>query len=425
MSKKTSKKPSTLITAFIRVSAVNQTSNGEVLYTKEDIEGILSQWSKDKKMKYALIEHEDHYHIVIRFSASTSFEQVKEKFPYGRIESARNCNHCIRYLTHIDHPEKTQYSRDDIITNNVDWVNKAFDEKRNVYQLIDENIDTDSYYTDGLNLVKKNVISMKEYTKYKSYIKNAIQFYYIENILPNMQTRNINVIMVYGKAGLGKTSFLKEYFSLQNCTFYVSPNRDPIQQYCGQDVLVLDDLRDDTFKFVELIKLLEQFTGSPVGSRNTNKVFVGHTIIISTNQPLESWYMYELSNTKSEDRMTLYRRIQQYWIFNENSVLIYNFKKPDGKPTSWWEDYYELVDVMENPISETWQRNNMPQKQKKLLPPDIIADFMQLQALAVKKAQNCYPSLAKQTSVIDSFKTKIQSHIDAMQKRLNECDDID
>lgn len=78
------KKKSSIRNVFIRVSKVNHTKNGEVIYTKEDIHKILDSWSKRKKMSYYFIEHNEdeenvHYHIVLAFTHPTDFDTIKKK----------------------------------------------------------------------------------------------------------------------------------------------------------------------------------------------------------------------------------------------------------------------------------------------------------------------------------------------------------
>lgn len=84
--------------------------------------------------KYALILHDKdvnddgtlkkpHFHVVIKYGGQRRLSSVEnEYFKYGL--EKRFCNTCneramLRYLTHIDYPDKYQYSREDIISNNM------------------------------------------------------------------------------------------------------------------------------------------------------------------------------------------------------------------------------------------------------------------------------------------------------------------
>jgi len=65
-------------------------------------------------------QKKSHWHVVILFDGSKSFDQVKEitdslnaPIPQ-KVASAMGV---IRYMTHMDNPEKVQYSKDDIVAH--------------------------------------------------------------------------------------------------------------------------------------------------------------------------------------------------------------------------------------------------------------------------------------------------------------------
>ena len=69
----------TMRNANVRISKVNNTKQGLVVYELEDIKNIIEEWKKQKEFEYFLIEHGEnkdniHYHIVIKFNSVTRFE---------------------------------------------------------------------------------------------------------------------------------------------------------------------------------------------------------------------------------------------------------------------------------------------------------------------------------------------------------------
>lgn len=59
-----------------------------------------------------------HYHILLSFRSVKSFEQIKEITDKLNAPIPQPCNETrglVRYFLHLDHPNKAQYSRDDII----------------------------------------------------------------------------------------------------------------------------------------------------------------------------------------------------------------------------------------------------------------------------------------------------------------------
>lgn len=59
-----------------------------------------------------------HYHIILKYSSNKSKEQVKkdiEVFNSPSPEKVKSMKGQVRYLVHIDNPEKAQYSQEDIL----------------------------------------------------------------------------------------------------------------------------------------------------------------------------------------------------------------------------------------------------------------------------------------------------------------------
>lgn len=312
--------------AFIRISAVNNTQNGIVKYSYDDIKSLLSEWSKTKKMKYYAKDHNDekddpnpHYHVLIRFTDPTPFEQIKNKFPYGDIESARKVKECVQYLVHMNDVSKTQYDFDTIYTNdsNVD--------KFKTQSYANQQIKVD----DIIDKIKKGEIREFNLTEYcdinifsrnKQIILNALEWYR-RKVMSNVD-RDITVMIFTGETGTYKTTYAKQYCKNQNKSFCISSSsNDPMQDYKGEDVLILDDIRDSTFKFHDFLKVLDNHTNSSIQSRYSNKAFIGDTIIITSSQKLSQWYYHETR----EDKEQLYRRIKYQFQFDEQYITMFEY----------------------------------------------------------------------------------------------------
>ena len=90
---------------------------------------------------YAFIHHfpgsvdedkKEHVHFIVRLNQPMLLKSFARKLdlPPNFIRWVRMPRSMIRYLVHIDNPEKEQYSREDIKTNDPQLVNNAFDEKK-------------------------------------------------------------------------------------------------------------------------------------------------------------------------------------------------------------------------------------------------------------------------------------------------------
>lgn len=324
----------TMRNSNIRISRVNNTKEGLVIYEKEDILNILEEWQKEKEFEYFFIEHNEdieniHYHLVLRFKSVTRFETIKNKFQYGNIENSKSVKNSVQYLVHLNSPEKHQYEFKDIITNSTE-LNKYMLKSK-----VSEELDI-NYYID--EIVNGNIreyeytekIPVHIYAKYSTRIDKAFKFYYDK--LSMNSSREIDVEFYYGKGGTGKTLYAKticEEFGESYCIS--SSSNDPLQDYKGQDVLILDDLRDDVFKFDDLLKILDNNTKSSMNSRYKNKMFVGKRIIITSNIELREWYKLN----KKEDIHQLHRRIGLMARFSASFIEFYSY--------NLFEKRYEFV----------------------------------------------------------------------------------
>lgn len=77
----------------------------------------------DKDIKTDGTPKKPHYHVELDFENDHSYEQVKNLLTAAglvRVRYTRNARAMIRYMAHLDNPEKYQYSKDGIIGHGVD-----------------------------------------------------------------------------------------------------------------------------------------------------------------------------------------------------------------------------------------------------------------------------------------------------------------
>ena len=153
----------------------------------------------------------------------------------------------------------------------------------------------------------------------------------------NLKNRHVDVIFIEGGSGLGKTLYGIELATSQGKLYSLSSSKnDPLQDMLpDDDVFILNDIRDSTFKFNDLLLLLDPNVNTSVSSRYFNKTFFGDTIIITSFQPLDEWYL-EACEDKSHDghdaRKQLNRRIHQLIKVKEAIIEIYTHHE-DGTNT--------------------------------------------------------------------------------------------
>lgn len=334
----------------------------------EDIETILK--SKTNIYQYAYIIHDKdnkedgslkspHIHIAIKFNNAQNFDYIAKWFG---VQSSQVCTvkgawkDVLLYLTHANALEKYQYPISDVVSNF-----DVQDSIKNGFFDIDYFIkEIELGNIRDYNLTDKVPITV--YCKYKTVLNNAIE-YYIRSVCNDMD-RNINVVFMEGKSGSGKTTFAKKYCKDKNYSYVVSSSsNDVMQDYRGQDVLILDDLRDSDFTFSDLLKILDNHTKSSMKSRYSNKHFIGHTIIITSYKPLLTWY----SSVSDDALVQLYRRISELYVFTMDSIECRIF---DYITETW-----ESLGFIRNPISYIIKTS------KKRVPTMFDEDFSDLEPL--------------------------------------------
>lgn len=316
---------STMKTAFIRVSAHNETSNGVVDYDFNAIKNILSHLTNNSsKVLYYAIEHNGetddpnkHFHIVIDFKNSPArFSNLKKNyFPYGDIETAKSLRASIQYLIHLNDLDKEQLSPSCIYSND-----SAIHLGTYLYRTPKELEKTNVLYS-YLYLIDSGVIrGFNKYNKipsdvlngFESKIDRAIDTYQKRKFYANCVNRNIKVICFEGRPGIGKTVIAKSLCERAGLSYCISgASNDPLESYLGEDVFIFDDIRSSHFScFTDLINFLDNNTGRLSRARYKSKAFTGNLIILTCVHLTDLYYGYrDADNHFDEVDSQLYRRI--------------------------------------------------------------------------------------------------------------------
>jgi hypoxanthine phosphoribosyltransferase len=282
-----------------------------------------------------------HFHIYLNFGVAQDTDKIAKWFEVkpnfiNKIKGRKK--DMLKYLIHKNAPEKYQYDLNQVKSN--------FDLE---VELLDDDIIGDfknySYaqMLDFIDKIQKPALRVKHYERLK-------KLWLLETELIALKgDRKMKVWFVTGESQSGKTTWAKEYCKQHNKDFYVSSSdNDPLQDYKGQKVLILDDARDSTFSFNNLLKLLDNHTSSSVKSRYNNKVFNGDTIIITSVIPINKWYKNNIERPIEEERLKqLYRRITGYILFTKNDLkawerLDHETGEPIGEPIKA-ENYIRLM----------------------------------------------------------------------------------
>ena len=283
---------------------------GEIItYEKKEIVKLLEDWSKTKKFEYFMIEHNEdednkHFHIVLCFDAPTPFATIKKKFPYGDLEKCKHgVKNAIQYLVHFNDESKTQYSWNEVI-NNAPAKLEIYKIPRGQGERDKLKIITDKIISGEIQECEIEKIDQNIYIRHTRQIKSAFDYY--RKMQQKNPSRNINVIVLQGEPGSGKTTLCKIIAQRENKSISVSSaSNDSLQDYqMGTDYFLLDDFDYNSLGVENFKKLTDNNTSSSGPCRYYNK-FMNSDIFICTNIPIIDWY----KGTSKENLDAIARRI--------------------------------------------------------------------------------------------------------------------
>ena len=293
-----------------------------------------------------------HWHFAIRFENPCIIGTVANIFElqlcdYHLVQKAKNFKACCRYMLHLDNKEKHLYDIKELVVlkgAKDDYYNIALGKANYVTTDADlfphfgdfDKVPYKRQYLDIFENIdepkRRNLLIKELETSWKNYLQKRKY---------EMENKNVKVIFIEGGPGSGKSTFAKSLAIENKKTYCVSSSsNDVMQDYTCEDYLILDDLRESSFSFEDLLKLLDNFVISTVKSRYTNKLFLGEYIVITSAKPLCEWYR----NT-DEDRKQLFRRISMFarchrqgnsliatlYVPNRGESVIDDNGKPRGK----------------------------------------------------------------------------------------------
>lgn len=337
---------------------------------KEIIESI------EQIVDYAMIVHdkdekedgtlkEPHVHCVVRMKnanapktlshwilmAGANVNDFNIEYAKGRLM------HMLAYLTHANAPEKYQYEDSEVISN-FEWKKEAAKvESVDIDELI-RKIETGEIREYN----KTKHIPVEMVVKHETMLNRAFKWRadkMVEEIKEGIGEGNmgIDVIYIEGESGAGKTTYAKQICKDKGFSYCVSSSaNDPLQDYKGEDVLILDDLRGTSMTASDLLKLLDNHTRSSVRSRYNNKwLYECKAIIITSVVSLEEFFR-SMQESDREPIEQFKRRCETRIRMTKDRIIIsaYNSVKKT----------YEVVANADNNVIEEFEKEQAKKAEK-------------------------------------------------------------
>lgn len=162
-----------------------------------------------------------------------------------------------------------------------------------------------------LKITKKQLmqhLTCADYQKLAGKIKRAQEFRAFKTA-----DRNLEVLYISGKPGMGKTVYAKYLAErLLHFDYFVSGSGDDfLDGYDKEECIILDDFRASSMRFMEVLKFLDNNTNSSIRSRYQNKDISNTKLIILTSvyPPQLLYSMFKSDEGAKEPAQQFYRRI--------------------------------------------------------------------------------------------------------------------
>lgn len=306
----------------------------------KDIDVIISRIKKLTYIKsWAIITHDKdvlpngelkppHFHCVLTFSNATTIKSIADcigvEMQY--VEKIRTTTKSARlYLIHRNDPEKYQYPPEDVRAS-FDYVSYVDDSPvRQKRENIAERIEKGEI--KQYNLYK--FITIDEYSRNYRYYQRC--FEYRQNKLRGLD-RNMECIFITGPSGTGKTTYAKIIAAQKGYAFYISSGgKNPLDDYQGQECIILDDTRSSTWNLTDFLKLTDNHTDSLVGCRYYNKSIAECKLLIVTSVKSLDEFYENATKEDNEPKIQLLRRFRMVLEMMPESMIIYYYDEGERR----------------------------------------------------------------------------------------------
>lgn len=351
------------------------------VYTEEEINNNPNNTGKVGEFK------KPHWHVYIHMTSSRTLYDIGKWFgvewnyvtPPRDTKKSDQFTNMVAYAVHADKKDKYQYDISEVKSKNVDVqavvneylerVNNSKANQKKQDKNIQEQLRMRAIYTDIAQGVIREYniheyVDVATFAKFRS--KIAAAFEYRRNII-SQQNRQMEVYYFQGLPMTGKTTYAKEFLKSKGYSYMVSgSSNDPVQNYKGEDAIILDDFRAENMTVSDLLKLLDNHTNSAVKSRYFDKTIEVKLIIITSVKTIEDLF-YNMKNNDNEPIEQLKRRISKYLTFTDKTITIQTF---DGEKMSHIE-----VGTIPNPIPELYPPKVASQEDKDVIASDFIINI--------------------------------------------------
>lgn len=279
-----------------------------------------------------------HFHAVVTLSNAMTVKSISEALhlePQYINKIKTTTKSAQIYLVHRNNPEKHQYNPNEVLASFsypdlVDGLAPKLSREE-----ISARIDKGEIKRYNL----PDFITIDEYGKNKLYYERC--FEYRQQKMRKVD-RNMECIYITGEAGSGKTTFAKHLAATRGYAVYVSSGgKSPLDNYAGEECIILDDIRGSTMPISDFLKLTDNHTDSLVGCRYYNKSIAECRLLIVTSVHSLNDLYQGIAEAEIEPLKQLRRRFPNMFVVTKEQVKHYGYDKGIDK--------YKAMFLMDNP----------------------------------------------------------------------------
>lgn len=150
--------------------------------------------------------------------------------------------------------------------------------------------------------------------------------------LRDFQGKAMETHWLWGSAGVGKSRYAK-WLARNDQVAILGSSRDYFQEYHGEHIVILNDLRPNDFNYADLLRLLDPYEHDKMAPRRYHDVYLNLEMLIITT-PYSPWKFYQeckIDNSEVDSYEQLKRRVHAIRITDEfmKEVMPEEFKEED------------------------------------------------------------------------------------------------
>lgn len=293
----------------------------------------------DKDVSYGTKLVEPHVHGYIDFPKQIDLSRVasvlgleRERIETPKSKGGRAYTriNALAYLIHAKDKDKHQYPASDLVLSKVQKGELNYLEVMEDDELAFLFANNQQKFRESFNFFgeRETVLRLKDLKK------------------GNYQ---LTVLYIQGEPGIGKTHLANELIlevskrlrenGLKG-EYYPASSKNPFDNYYGEEILFLDDLREDSLSASDWLKLFDPLNSARMSARYQNKLVVPRLIVMTAYMSPKQFF----GNIKTEDLNQYLRRV--------------NFSTEIAKKHGMEDTFYSVSEVKKNKANDHYQRSD-------------------------------------------------------------------